>query len=209
MPIEALALIAFEFCGTYSINPLSGQLQTVVNQIMTTKSFETYLSQYLNFHSYTKGKKKLQEIVKILADNAASPSEARLYIKLCGDRKFGLFGCKNLEMNKSVKISKEAQRIAGQAIIVPDIINEKKKIAIEYNSSQFHENFEQGQKDQRRRDALVYDGWKVHSIVSQHLYDRATFNLLAKEILSELDQNSRFRGKRFEEKNKNAFKLLS
>ena len=112
-------------------------------------------------------------------------------------------------MNKSVNISKEAQRIAGQSIIIPDIFNEKKKVAIEYNSSQFHDNFEQGQKDQRRRDALVYDGWKVHSIVSQHLYDRVTFNLLAREILHELGQNSRFRGKHFEDKNKAAFKLLS
>ena len=83
--------------------------------------------------------------------------ESRLYLKLCGPRTKGFYQCSNLKMNRAVKISAKAQRIAGQQYIIPDISNASNKVAIEYDSSQFHEETEQGQRDKRRRDALVHD----------------------------------------------------
>ena len=84
--------------------------------------------------------------------------ESHLYIKLCGPRKYGCYGCENLDFNSKIVLSDEAAKIAGQKYILPDLSSKAKKIAIEYNSAKFHENIERGQKDQRRRDALVYDG---------------------------------------------------
>ena len=84
--------------------------------------------------------------------------ESRLFIKLCGGRKYGLYECKNLKFNERVPLSSNARKIAGQDFVIPDLSSQKHKVAIEYNSAQFHEEIIQGQKDQRRRDALVHDG---------------------------------------------------
>ena len=100
----------------------------------------------------------MRRAFSIAANNSASPMESRLYVKLCGPKNMGMYGCKDLKFNCKIDISSEAKKIAGQNFIVPDISNKDKKVAIEYNSSQFHENTIQGQKDQRRRDALVHDG---------------------------------------------------
>ncbi len=84
--------------------------------------------------------------------------ESRLYVKLAGQKSKGLYECKDLRMNKEISLSTDASKISGQHIIKPDISHIRKKVAIEYDSSQFHETTEQGQKDKRRRDALVKDG---------------------------------------------------
>lgn len=84
--------------------------------------------------------------------------ESRLYYKLCGPRNMGLYGCKDLIMNCDVQLSAGAKTISGQEFVRPDILCYKSKVAIEYDSAQYHENVSQGQRDKRRRDALVYDG---------------------------------------------------
>lgn len=100
----------------------------------------------------------MKQMCPLLEKNSASPMESRLFAKLCGPRKLGLYGCKNLKFNVPAKVSAEALQIAGQRQIIPDLSCAKKRVAIEYNSTQYHESSIQGQKDQRRRDALVHDG---------------------------------------------------
>ena len=100
------------------------------------------------------------------------------------------------------------QLIAGQDYIIPDISCKKKKVAIEYDSAQFHENTERGQRDKRRRDALVKDGWKVFTIVPQQINNAETFDIIAKQILKSLNQGYRIRIKDFEAKRNSAFTFL-
>ena len=97
-------------------------------------------------------------ICKYAKEQSASPMESRLYIKLCGPRIKGFYECKNIKLNQQVKLSNKAKLIAGQDIVVPDLSCKSKKVAIEYDSAKFHESTTQGQRDKRRRDALVYDG---------------------------------------------------
>ena len=69
----------------------------------------------------------------------------------------GGFGIKNLAFNKTIEISKTAQEICMQKTIMPDLSNEKKKIAIEYDSNAFHNEIKQNNKDKLRINALKHD----------------------------------------------------
>lgn len=158
LPYSQLALIAFEMCGTYAIDPCARNFVSDLAPATTPKKIEQYVKDYARLNPHFKGKRKIEAILAILKEGAASPMESRLFIKLCGARKDGFYGCRGLDMNLPVQLSTEACKIAGQPIVYPDLLSSKFKIAIEYNSAQYHESNKQGQKDRRRRDALVYDG---------------------------------------------------
>lgn len=153
-----LSLIALELCGTYSINPQSHEFEKNLTPATTIKRIKNYIKLYEKHNPKFRGKARLYDVLTFIAENSASPMESRLFIKLCGKRKEGFYGCCNLTMNCPVKLSEDAEKIAGQKIVIPDILSKDQKVAIEYNSAQHHESTEQGQKDARRRDALVHDG---------------------------------------------------
>lgn len=155
---EELFLLILELCGSYSINPLDKSFVNNIFPITNIKTIKNYLARYKNMNPYAKGVNKLLKICKYAKNDSASPMESRLFIKLCGPKIQGLYECKNLKLNQKINISKKAQLIAGQNIIIPDISSRKNKVAIEYDSAQFHENTTQSQRDKRRRDALVHDG---------------------------------------------------
>lgn len=186
----------------------TGEFASNLQPITNAKQIKNYVNKYARLNKNAWGLKNMQEACEILEDNSASPMESRLYVKLCGPRNKGLYACRNLKFNQAVIPSQEAKKIAGQSIIMPDISCAAKKVAIEYNSSQFHENSVQGQKDQRRRDALVHDGWVVFSFTPQQVYDADTFHILALKILKSLDQYKRIRHKNFILNNQKAFDLL-
>lgn len=157
LEVQQLGLLILELCGTYSINELENTFCSNLEPITNITKIKSYIQSIRNLNEKFKGVKKINSIINYLANNSASPMESRLYLKLCGPRHKGLYQCTKLKMNRPVRISKKAQRIAGQEYIIPDISNVKNKVAIEYDSSQFHEDSIQGQRDKRRRDALVND----------------------------------------------------
>ena len=153
-----LYLLISELCGTYSINPESLEFFTNINKSTSISKINKYKDELLSNCKIIRGSRILNEVLKVARDNSASPMESRLMLKLSGPRKFGFYGIQNLEFNKPVTLSKSASLIAGQSKVIPDISNTEYKVAVEYDSAQFHENSEQGQRDKRRRDALVHDG---------------------------------------------------
>lgn len=155
---EHLMLLIHELCGTYTFDPLSKESISDISAVTSVSKINAYLKHYKAMNSYAYGARNLEKALKYCKDNSASPMESRLYIKLCGPRNLGFYGCKNIMLNKPISLSKEAALIAGQHTVMPDLLHLKKKIAIEYDSAQYHENVRQGQKDKCRRDALVCDG---------------------------------------------------
>lgn len=209
LSIENLSLMLMEFAGTYTITPETQQATNVNSKLISFNQSTNYLNKYCNLNKNGHGLHKIAKAITFCAENSASPMESRLYIKLCGPRSLGFYGCKNLKMNAPINVSNKSALIAGQKTIVPDISCIKKKVAIEYDSSQFHENVIRDQKDKRRRDALVNEGWKVHTIIPQQLKNPYTFDVIARNILKDLGQDYRIRCKNFETVRNDAFLRLS
>ena len=155
----SLALLVLEFCGNFSISNNAEQgFVSDINPITTVKDIQKFLDAFSKNSRCIRGINNLREVLTFASDNSNSPMESRLFVKLCGPRHKGLYSSKGLKLNSSVRVSETASKIAGQNIITPDISCAKNKVAIEYDSSQFHEESVQGQKDKRRRDALVSEG---------------------------------------------------
>lgn len=205
---EDLFLLILELCGSYSINPLDKSFVNNILPITNIKTIKNYLARYKNMNPYAKGVNKILKICKYAQDGSASPMESRLFIKLCAPKTQGLYGCKGLKLNQKINISNKAKLIAGQNYIIPDISCVKKKVAIEYDSAQFHENTTRGQRDKRRRDALVHDGWKVITLVPSQINNPNVFHTIAIDIKKALKEDTRIRVKNFYKKRSRAFENL-
>lgn len=125
----------------------------------------------------------------------ASPQESRIYIILVSSHAQGGFGIRGLQFNRKIELSENAKQQSGQSVIIPDFCNSKTKIAIEYDSSAYHDINAQNQRDKLRINALRHDGWKTFTFVKSHLNNPYAFKNLAEDILKANKQEKRIRTK--------------
>ena len=197
---EALLLLGLELCGTYSIDKRLDSCEFNVEPLTNPKKIEDHILHVKKFKKNPGCINKALYVAGYLEGMAASPAEALLYAKLCLPRGMGGFGVKNLCFNKRIVLSKSAAKIAGQRDIYIDLSNPASKVAIEYDSEQFHDNSQQNIRDKRRLDALYSDGWKIFSIVKPQLNERSVFNEIAELILKANGQSARISVKHFLQK---------
>lgn len=192
-----LVKIGFEICGCYAYSITQDKFIKCKRPITSVKNLGICIKQIQNSGQKLTGLNNAYEALKIIRNNSYSPQETNLYIKLCANRKYGGFAIMSMNLNQKIQLSNKAKEIAGQQIIIPDISNCKTKIAIEYDSDEFHDNQLQNRKDKRRIDALFVDGWKVYSFVPGQVNNATIFYKMAREILKNNGQEYRFRGKKF------------
>ena len=154
-----LFLLGLEFCGKYSISKDSPDgFVTNIKPLTTPEKINNYLKLLSKENKYLPYISIAKKVAKELKANSASPQESRLFIKLCLPRKYGSYGAKGFTFNKPIKLSQRSYDILGQTTIKPDLVNESTKVAIEYDSSAFHDNANQNTRDKLRLDALHNDG---------------------------------------------------
>lgn len=196
-----------ELCGLYTTNSNAHSGFISVNRpLVTVQKINNFLTKTHN-HKLN-GIKKASYINKWLANYSASPVESKLFFVLCGPRKLGCYQIKKMNLNKKINLSYKARIIGGQQFIKPDLSIPKCKIALEYDSKQFHSDYVQIQKDKRRIDALLHDGWKVTTIVYSQLVNRQIMDQIAKDIMRHSGQDLRVRHNNFYTKQKALFYYL-
>lgn len=154
-----LMLVGLELCGAYCLTEGEQSVfEHDIRPLTTSKKITKYLKTIKKMNSHAQSIRKAIYASKFLSDNSFSPMESSLFIMLCGPRKYGAYRIINMKFNCEVKLSKNAQAIANQKSIYPDISNKSNKLAIEYDSEAYHDNAGQNIKDKLRIDALQHDG---------------------------------------------------
>lgn len=201
--------VVLEFCGTYSIDKdCNTGFHSMKSPLTSYTKLIRYIKQYKKHYSNLRGVKNLSQIVTMLKGKSASPQESSLYTILTASRSMGGFAIKNLILNESVNLSKKAQNIGKQQNIIPDISNPKNKLAIEYDSTLFHNNLDQNERDKLRLGALQHDKWQVFSIVYKQIKSPDTLYNIAIDILKANNQDPRIATKNFYIKFKNLHNSL-
>lgn len=207
-PQIRLMLLAMELCGNYALdlNSKTG----FINKIPQATNISKLKSATTKINGLYFGKSEIaQDTLKWIGENSASPAESKLFLLLCGPRKLGLFQVRTLLLNYRIDLSNEASAICKFSSIRPDLCNPQVKLAIEYDSKQFHENVEANQNDKSRLVALQHDGWKVISIVPSELRNYSAFSAIAKDILLYSKQDTRIRNKNFKLKSNTVFREIN
>lgn len=205
--VSELLIFGMEICGTYVTN--KKQLFTNNTPLTSAIKILAFCKNFRKHQNNFKGIKKAVEVASMLKDNSASPKESVLYSALASPRKWGGFNIKNLNINKEINISSKAKAICNQNYIRSDLSIAKSKIAIEYDSDQFHSVIAQNRKDKKRINALLHDKWKIFTFLADQLYDINRFKTLAIDILKANLQSARIRIKNFDTKSNNLLKALN
>lgn len=137
-----------------------------------------------------KGVKEARRALPWITEGAASPPEAFLAMVFGLPYRHGGFQLSDLAVNRRLHPSYKAQQIARRATLVPDILFDDARLAIEYDSTAEHASSSQLTRDAQKRLALEADGYKVVTVTAGQIGSTAEMRRIA-------EQCYRRRGKRF------------
>ena len=121
-------------CGTFFIDPTSRNGLGARSPLTSKKRIEAFVRR----HPGLRGASAARSALRFVVDGAASPPEAFLWSLLSIPHRYGGYAIPDLAMNRRMKPSKRARRIAGRETLVPDISHFKSRLAIEYDSNSEH-----------------------------------------------------------------------
>lgn len=134
-----------------------------------------------------------------MVDNAASPPEAFLWSVLSLSQRYGGYGIPDLELNRRIRPSKRARRIARRETLVPDVSHREIRLVIEYDSNSEHLTPFQIARDASKRMALEADGYKVISVTTRQLADAREMRNVADQASGHLGRRLQIKAKRFQD----------
>jgi hypothetical protein len=131
--LDLLELIAvgYEYCGTYAIHPLSGNVTYGLPPATSTKRIERFLAQWPR----VRGAKKAKEALACISENSASPMETHLHMRfsLTGHR--GGYNLQKSLLNYEVPLNDIARRIYKRGSCRCDIFFPQINLDVEYHGS--------------------------------------------------------------------------
>ncbi len=117
------ALVAYEFCGTYSFDPLSKSTLYGVDSVCTADSVRAFIAK---MPGKIRGRTKLIQVISYVRDNSWSPMESVLALLLCLPTRDGGYGIDDIKLNRK---SGEAE---GPCARIPDILLGNTHVGINY-----------------------------------------------------------------------------
>lgn len=157
--VTELALAASEFCGSYA-RPFEPGGQFVAREPLASCGS---LRRLVNRQPEgTRGKERLLQALDVVSDGAASPMEtiAALLFAMPGTQ--GGYGLKGLRLNYPLEVPGHLRQAAGRSSVRCDLYYPAGRVAVEYDSDQFHRNADRIGSDSKRRTALELMG--VHTV---------------------------------------------
>ncbi|MCL1879164.1 MAG: hypothetical protein FWF71_00840 [Actinomycetia bacterium] len=182
--IEIIEL-GYELCGTYSL-PFPGE-QNVPERGYHDRKPLTSVNKLQGFIAVipdAKWRHKAERALRYVLDGSASPMETKLAIFLTLPYKLGGYGFVFPELNKHVTLPKPARRYFNKNYYVCDLFWGDGKVAVEYDSDQFHTGSERIANDSERRNALSSIGVRVISVTRPQLYSAAGLEMIARTLAS-------------------------
>jgi hypothetical protein len=189
-------LLGLLMCG----QPQHGRAEPLTS----ARKIRRFLAQMKGSH----GANPAIKAAKYLTDGAASAHEALLYMVLTLPPRLGGYGLAGARFNHKVMIPEGFATMAKRRWFYVDLLWEDAKLAVEYDSYQFHSDRDSRAMDAKKRTALMAMGYTVESINTAQLYDKDALFLTAQVLARRLGKRLRIRNSGFEEANKALRSLL-
>lgn len=159
-----LVRMGYTLCGSFAISPdfPSG----LCSRIPLTSS--TSIKEFAQLNAGSRGCRKAQKAISLVCDNAASPREAELAMKLTLPYRYGGFGIAQPQLNAKVDVGRAGSALTGNAYYVADLFWQEKRVIVEYDSD-LHLTAEQAAHDAAKRRSLEASGFKVITVTKLQL----------------------------------------
>ena len=199
--LDQLGLIklGYELCSTYAL----AESGAIVDSppLSSLKAISDLAAEWpLN------GVKKARRALEYVREGSHSPKETELAMKLGLPSRLGGFGLSGFKMNSSVELGAFGQEVTGTSCCIPDLLWAEHKLDVEYNGREWHSFPEQRERDLRRRQALVNEGYTVLTVEQRIIESPRELRRLADEVsLLTAGRRLRLRSKCYEAKSRELF----
>lgn len=149
LSIPKLIELGFELCGIYDI--FRGAIYKA-KPLTTVSRLKAFVSKMQNFH----GKRKALRALSFVLENSASPMETTLTMLLCLPYRLGGYGLPKPSLNHRIDLPYRKHYDFSAEFYVCDLYWPKTRLAVEYDSNQFHTGEERIVYDSCRRLDLMY-----------------------------------------------------
>lgn len=178
LPFAQLIELGYALCGTYRSSTPS--TPTAYDQPPLTST--TQIASFIRANPHLPGARQAKRALEHIADNAASPREAKAAILLALPMRYGGYGLGAPLMNHEVTAAADARSIAGRGCFRCDLFWKQGRLDVEYQSREFHSNEQSRVGDSRRTNALRSMGYSVLSITNDELDSLAAMDVIAATI---------------------------
>ena len=161
LSVEALALVACELCGLYSMKP-DGSDFVSAKHVSSVASLLSFASSAESYPGNAKAKKALSFSV----DRSASPAESELVALLCAKQTLGGYGLPLPMMNYRVDVVGEGRKCTPRKFFMLDLFWQNACLDVEYDSDAFHTSAAGISSDAERRNALQAMGFSVITVTN-------------------------------------------
>lgn len=133
---------------------------------------------------------RAREIADLALDGSTSPMETALALLLTMPVELGGFGIKKPLLNVAVDTSVLEDALRGRDSVTPDMLWPDQKVALEYDSSEFHarKGAQQAERDAARSNTLSLMGYRVLCATTRVVSSLSGVALLARQIAFLLEE---------------------
>lgn len=173
----------YELCGTYALGipdltPLGQREAPLVSP--------RDLRRLLDFADGRRGVERAGKALAHVIENSASPRESILAMMLELPRSMGGYGFGDLELNAAIAIPNNLRHLSRHAHFMPDLFWREAKLAVEYDSDEFHTGRSNIAHDSRRRNILHAMGIMVISFTNEQITSEQEVDRIASLIARRL-----------------------
>ncbi|MEC4273875.1 hypothetical protein VJ923_11970 [Adlercreutzia sp. R25] len=173
-----LIMLGSALCGAFVIDPSRKSGLGQRKPLATKESIGAFVEACAGH----RGVENLRRATAFLKEGAASPPEVFLNMALTLPGRLGGFGLTRCVANKAIKLSKRAASIAERSTVVPDLLWDEARVAVEYDSNSEHLSPAQVTRDAKKRMALEADGYTVITVTTSQLAQIKPMEDVASEI---------------------------
>lgn len=183
----AITRLGYEMAGTFARNESDMRGFSTCSPLMTTKSLGRFLNCPQALHGFNRSK----QAARLMLDNAASPMEAELAMMLSLPNRLGGYGLPKPVLNYRLDTKGPLSKNLRRRTIVVDVAWPAKKLALEYDSDQFHTGAEKIAADSERRNDIELLGFDVQTITNKEISSAANMDKIAHTIARKLGLRTR------------------
>ena len=179
-----LVRLGYEFCGSYRLDKRKGFIGGMP-QLTNISKLNSYIQKSTGSH----GRKTAIKALRFLIDGSASPMETILTMLLTLPYKLGGYGFPKPQLNYRIEVSDKVTsskiKQTSRPTFYCDLYWPDKKIAVEYDSDEYHSGAFRIEKDAIRRNALESVGVRMITVSRRQLTDATKMREIS-EVLSRL-----------------------
>ena len=182
MSLPDLIRSGCELCSTYAVHAQAQKIEYGCEPATSLDKLQAFTDKSAGLQ----GIKPLRRALRYILPNSASPMETALALLLALPCSLGGYGLPAPQLNRRVDVETYSEDLTSQDFYKCDLFWEDAKVAVEYDSTQYHTAADKIAHDARRRNELSALGISVLTVTAKQLLNwpalDKTAHVLAKHL---------------------------